>query len=243
MVAERLLYLPDIQINIDPLSRPRYIEELLRRDGLTGIVEDPNAAYCPLSLTSTPDELKPIIRRRQDVLMQVLQEAGITAYDPGSSPFSPDAGLTIGPDEIYRVDTGRVVSARFCVSHDILPSTGFGEEEEVARAYNKILVILHDEGIRTSRMQVNRSIHLQYSHFDDQAKEFVEVFRFLRQFEPGMGFNREAPALLGFNSQGAVDLAEAVYSNFPHLKYKFDGKVPIVKFSVINPEIFRENRR
>jgi len=230
-----------IKIDVDPSSRRRYIEDLLRRDGLTGISEDPRAAYCAISLTSTPDELKPILKERQFILTQILEEAGISAYDPSSAPFSPDRGLEIGPDEIYRVDKGKLVGARFFVTHDILPSTGVGVEIEAARMYNRISVVLHDAGIRTSRMQANRTIHLWYNGFAAQAEEFVRVFQFLQGFEPGIGFDNGVPVLLGFDTQGrTVNLEQAVYSRFPQLQYHYNGQIPIVQTRVINPQIICE---
>jgi hypothetical protein len=47
-----------IKVVMDPKQRQEYIDMLLRLDGLSHIQEDPTAAYCPISLTSTPDELK-----------------------------------------------------------------------------------------------------------------------------------------------------------------------------------------
>ncbi len=176
---------------------------------------------------------------QQQLLMNVLQKAGITPYDPYSAPFSPDAGLTITPDEIYRYDKGRVVGARFFVTHDLLPSTGVGVEAETARVYNKIAVVLHNKKIRTSRMQTNRTIHLMYDDFEKQQKEFIKVFHFLKQFEPGFGFDNGEPVLLGFRKNNTVvNLEKETYTLFPNLKYIYDGTVPNAKLICTNKEIF-----
>lgn len=229
-----------LTIDKDPNSRELYLKELLKRDGLEGIEEDTHAAYCAISLTSTPEDLKPFLKKQQALLMNVLQKAGITAYDPGSAPFSPDAGLTIGPEEIYRYDKGRVVGARYFVTHDILPSTGVGVEEETARVYNRIAVILHHKKIRTSRMQPNRTIHLMYEDFEQQQEDFIEVFRYLQQYHPGIGFHHGTPVLLGFDKENkAIDLEEATYNKFPHLKYVFDGTIANVKLTCANLELFK----
>lgn len=231
----------NIVVEIGPESRPAFLEDMQRLDGLTGLTENPNSAYCALSLTSTPDELKPIQKSRQELLRDILKDAGIESYDPGSSPFSPDMGLHIRPDEIYRVDKGRIVTSRFFATLDILPSTGVGVEIETARAYNRIAVVLHDRAIRTSRMQPNRIIHLQYFDLESQRDEISMVFKELKQFEPGMGLDNGVPALLGFRKKMVVNLEKFIYDAFPDLKYVFDGNAPIVSLKARNPGIFVEN--
>jgi hypothetical protein len=209
--------------------------------GLSSIQESPTSAYCPISLTSTPDALKPITARRQETLLKALRESGITAYDPNSAPFSPDRDLTTAPDFVYRTDVGKIAGSRFFIGHDLLPSTGFGVEEQVAHTLNRVAIILHDAHIRTSRMQPSRAIHLQYENFEQQVEEFVRVFEFLKSFEPGAGFDNGVPALLGFDSQSkAINLEAAVYSRSPNLRYCFNGETPIVKFIPVNAEIFTE---
>lgn len=231
-----------IEVLLDPEERETYIEKLLRMDGLSDIQEDPQAAYCPISLTSTPEELKPTLKSRQQKLMSVLGEAGISAYDPASAPYSPDIDLSAPPGEIYRVDSGRVVSARFFSGHNILPSTGFGSETEKARIYNRISVILMDKSIRVSRMQPNRFIYLQYENFDEQSSDFISVFEMLQEYEPGMGLNNGLPVLLGFKKtgRGYVDLEDEVYNEFPELQYHYDEDLPIVKLKAENPGLFYE---
>lgn len=240
MFVENIVYARQgVQIDKGPFSRPFYLKQLLARDGLAGIKEDQHAAYCALSLTSTPDELKPILKARQSVLMDILTESGLTAYDPGSAPFSPDQGLKFGPEEIYRVDKGKIVGARFFTSLDILPSTGVGVEEETARNYNRIAVVLHDKAIRTSRMQPNRVIHLQYDDLEAQGAQFVQVFQLLQSFEPGIGFDHGVPVLLGFQGKKVVNLEKLIYETFPDLKYTYDGGMSIVQLKVKNIQVFK----
>jgi hypothetical protein len=234
-----------IKVDIDASERGNYLNNLLRLDGLSHIREDHYSAYCPISLTSTPEELKPFVQKRQKILMEdVLGEAGIKAYDPGSAPFSPDKDLSSQPNEIYVVDSGKIVGSRFFVGHNILPSTGFGIEFEKAKIYNRVSVILADKSIRVSRMQPHRAIYLEYSNFEEQAKDFVPVFERLKEYEPGMGFNGKLPVLLGFHKKTweVVDLEEMIYEEFPDLQYKFNGKTPIVKLRSENPELFYEHR-
>jgi hypothetical protein len=225
-------------------ERNDYLKRMLEVDGLSGIEEDPFAAYCPISLTSTPDGMKPILAKRQELLKGVLKSAGISEYDPGaSSQFSPDSNKNIEPWEVYKFDSAKVAGARFFTGHNILPSTGVGNEMEKAVKYNRIAVNLLDRGIRISRMLPFRTIYLAYDNFEKQADDFVEVFEFLKQFEPGMGFEDERPVLLGFdkNTNSEVNLEKETYVEFPKLRFRYDGSTDILKLGVDNPEILYEN--
>lgn len=236
----------EIKVVLDPEKRQKHIDILLALDGLSHIKEDPNAAYCPISLTSTPNELKEGIKSRQNILMNdILKKSGITAYDPGTAPYSPDTNLTSQPNEVYVVDSGKIVGARFFVGHNILPSTGQGIEAEKAKNYNRISVILIDKNIRVSRMQPHRAIYLQYTNFQEEKEQFVPVFEMLKEYEPGMGFNDNLPVLIGFEKNGSkiVDLEETIYKEFPHLQYNYNGNIPIIKLRSENPELFYENRK
>lgn len=233
-----------IKIILDPKKREQFIKKMSKIDGVPYTPEDPCAAYCPLSLTYTPDELKPIVSQRQQTLMNdILKPAGISAYDPASAPYSPDVNLYSLPSEVYAVDISKVISSRFFVGNDILPSTGVGVETGTAKIYSRIAVILKDKSIRVSRMQPHRMIYLQYDNLEKQKKELIKVFKLLQQYEPGIGFNGHVPALLGFDKKNSdvVDLEELIYNSFPHLQYKYEGTVPILKFRVENPELFYEH--
>ncbi len=230
-----------IAVALDPHKRIEYIDFLLAIDGLSHIQEDPKAVYCPVSLTSTPDELKPILAERQRLLTEIVSRAGLRAYDPATAPYSPDRNLSTQPNQIYQIDSGKIVGARFFVGHNILSSTGYGVEIQKAVQFNRIPVILMDSRIRVSRMQPHRAIYLQYEDFEKQADDFVKVFDLLQRYEPGMGFHNGIPVLLGFdNTGGIVDLEETAYTAFPHLQYRYDGSIPILRLRAENPQLFYE---
>lgn len=220
-----------IHIIANPSQRTTYLQTLLEHEGLSTITEDHDAAYCPISLTLTPEALKkPLLERQQILMDDVLRPAGITPYDPSSAPYSPDTNKTSLPDEVYRVDSGKILSARFFVGHHIIASTGFGVELEKAKVANRISVILMDASVRISRMQPNRTIYLQYTDFAQQISRFVEVFELLRQYDPGFGLEDGVPILLGFHKQtGSVENLELLIARqFPDLVYRYDGTVPIL---------------
>lgn len=234
-----------IKVVMDPQQRIEYIDKLLALDGLSHIEENPTAAYCPISLTSTPDELKTALQSRQNILMNnILKNAGITAYDPASAPYSPDKKIDYQPNEIYAADSGKIVGARFFVGHNILPSTGQGIEAEKAKFYNRIVVMLMDKNVRVSRMQPHRAIYLEYSNFEEEADQFIPLFRMLQDYEPGIGFNGSIPALLGFEKKGQkiIDLEEQTYKEFHQLQYKYRLNTSILKLCSTNPELFYENQ-
>lgn len=230
-----------ITVCVSARDRASYIDRILSVDGLSHVTEDPRAAYCPISLTQTPDELKPILKRRQDLLMDgVLKRAGITAYDPFSAPYSPDTNLTSLPGEVYQVDSSKIAGARFFVGHNLVASTGFGVELEKASKLNRMAVILYDRKIRISRMQPHRIIYLQYDRFEEQLDRFVAVFSLLSGFEPGMGFAHGVPVLLGYDGTSAVDLEALVYGRFPDLAYRYDGTADMLRLTAANPQLFTE---
>ncbi len=233
----------ELKITLDRKDRQKYIDELLAYDGLSHIRENPDAAYCPISLTQTPEAIKPFVLRRQKILGDVLNQAGIIAYDPSTAPFSPDTNLTSLPQEIYLVDSGKIVGARFFVGHNLMASTGFGVESEKATKLNRIAVILQDSRIRISRMQPDRTIYLQYSNFEEQASQFVKVFEMLTHYDPGMGLVGSEPVLVGFKKETgeAVNLEALVYETFPDLKFHYDGQQPTLRMDVVNPGLFYES--
>jgi hypothetical protein len=233
-----------LTVSMDPAQREKYIDQLLELDGLSHIKEDPNAAYCTISLTNTPDQLKEVVKNRQRILKDILGKVGITPYDPETAPFSPDRDLTTQPNQVYTVDSGKIVGARYFTSHNLLPSSGGGIEVEKAKTLNRIATVFMDKNVRISRMQPHRTIYLEYQNFEEQQKQFLSVFELLKEYNPGMGFNDKLPVLLGFHKQtgNVVDLEEKVYNEFPDLQYKYNGKVPIAKLKAENPEVFYEMR-
>ncbi len=232
-----------LKVVLDQKNRQKHIDSLLAQDGLSHVQENPSAAYCPISLTQAPNEIKPYLLRRQQILMEdVLAKVGITAYDPSSAPYSPDKNLTSLPQEVYLVDSSKIVGARFFVGHNITASTGYGVEVEKAVKFNRIAVVLLDKHIRISRMQPHRVIYLHYDNFEQQAVEFIPVFQLLKEYDPGVGFDGSESVLIGFHKKSGevVNLEKLVYQRFPEFKYHYDGTQPTVALRATNPEIFYE---
>ncbi len=234
-----------IKVLMDPVQREAHLKQLLKLDGLDNVEEDPFMAYCHISLTSTPQELKKHVKARQETLInKVLVPSGLKAYDPATAPYSPDVGATNEPTIVYKVDASKIAGARFFTGHNILPSTGQGVEAEMAKNYNRIAVVLIDKNIGVSSMQPPRMIYVEYENFEEQAKGFVPLFEMLQEFEPGMGLNNGFPVLLGFEKRGGkiVDLEELAYREFPELQYHYNPETPVIKLRAENPELFYETR-
>jgi len=232
-----------IEVIVSNNERKKYIDNLLHIDHLSHIVEDSRAAYCPISLTQTPEEIKPFVKERQNILLTVLKKAGLTGYDPYTAPYSPDTNLTSLPNEVYQVDSAKIVGARYFVGHNLTASTGFGVELEKATKFNRLAVILYDKKIRISRMQPHRIIYLEYESFEKQQSDFISVFQLLQEYEPGIGFHNTMPVLLGFKGKEIVDLEELMYKTFPHLAYRYNGAMPTLTLKAENPELFYEHKR
>ncbi len=229
-----------------PTQREEHLGAYLKRRGMSHIKENPNAAYCPISLTSTPSELRNILASRQKTLIdEVLAPVGITGYDPENAPYSPDNNKTAQSDEICMVDTGKIIGARYFIGHSILPSTGMGVELKTAEFLNRIIVLLTDNNIRDTRMKVLEGLNLGYDHFEKQTPEFIQVLKFLKNYSPGTGLKNGNPILLGFpnnNGSNPVDLEDAVSTTFPKLRYTHRAEIHPVQQAPINLEQFYEFR-
>ncbi len=232
-----------LKVVMDPEQRRQHLRTLLDLEGLFDVDEQAGTAYCPISLTSTPVELKPVLEKRQRELMSLLASVGIKAYDPGSSAkYSPDLNLDASHREVYFFDSARVASGEYFTGHKLLPSDGPSVESEIAKQLGKKSVLFLDKAIRVSRMMPSRTIYLAYDNFEVQADRIRQVFEMLKGFDTGMGLVANLPVLVGFPRAGGspVDLEDTVYKEFPELQFRYNGKVPIVKLKAENPELFYE---
>ncbi|NOZ81186.1 MAG: hypothetical protein GXP63_05950 [DPANN group archaeon] len=236
-----------IIVLMDPEQRKAYLQEQLNIDGINPVKENPQGAYAPIALTSAPKKIRKYLQSRQDILINdVLLPLGIIAHDPAKDKLSPYENPHIPHTDVHRGDTLKILQNRYFVGHNILPSTGVGDELEKAARYNRMAVILMDKNIRISTMLPHRIIYLQYDDFSEQKKEIADVIMVLQQFDPGMGLEDDVPVLLGFekqNGSGIINLEKTIYQEFPHLRYDVDGNKDIVQFSVKNPQIFSEYKK
>lgn len=238
------LFTMTLKIMMDTKQREKYLQMMLALDGLN-LEENSSGAYTPISLTNTPDELKPVLKNRQELLKSALREANIDSYDPATNKkYNPDSSREAPYTEIYQVDTMRVAANRYFVGHLLTPSTGQGNEAEKARVLNRVSVMFLDNNIGVSRMMPFRTIYLGYDCFDDVVGEAQQVFELLNEYDPGLGFNSDVPVLAGFPKNGGqpVDLEQKVYKEFPHLQFHYNKDTPILKLRAENPELFYELR-
>jgi hypothetical protein len=245
----------DFTVVMDPKKREKEIQMLLYRMGLSGVEEDPNSCYCGLALTTVPEDLKkPVVGRRQNILMELISQAGLKGYDPASSEkYSPDLNQDADHREVYAFDKARVAAARYFAGHSFLASDGRSCEHSLAVILNKVAVVILDKNIKVSRMMPDTTIYLACDNFERQASEVKDVFEMLQGYDPGSGLVNyngpgnltQLPILLGFEKKGkgVVNLEEEVYKCFPQFRFIYDKNVPIAKLEVTNPEIFYENRK
>lgn len=234
----------EIEITIDLRERDAHIKKYLEINGLSHIQEDLSAAYCAISLTGVDKKvLGPILSSRQKTLKEkILAPLDIRGYDPKEAPYSPDNNPTAQRDEICKVDTGRIVGARYFAMISISPSTGMGVEMQKAEELLRMSVILTDNNITDSRMKAARIINLGYDNLEKQASQISQVFRMLQEYTPGAGLKNGQPILIGFPNKGGnpVNLEELTHSTFPDLRYTHRGEISPVKQKPTDPSQFYE---
>lgn len=238
------------QILYTPEDRKALQARKLEKDGMQYVREDPDIGYGIMPLTglgtnisAINEQIKSYIHERQRLLQNAMAHAGIDLYDPASAPYSPDIDLSAGPQQVYQTDSLRVAMARHVTFLDLLPTTGGGEELEKARDSGKFVHIIHDPGIRTSRMQPHGVLHLAIDDMAERQHELTAIFAFVHQFEPCIGLQDGVPAMMGWHSatNSYVNLEREVARYWPDLIYRYNAEVPIIQVSVLNPEIFDKN--
>lgn len=239
-----------IKVLMDPVQRDAFVQSLIHMDGLGSTREDPAVGYGIIALTGLGTNLSPAneqvktyLGNRQSILRLAMGKAGITLYDPASAPYSPDVNLTASPRTVFMVDTARVAMARHVSFTDVIASTGSGIELEKARRFGKFIYVFHDPEIRTSRMQPDRTLHLVAQNFGRLQNQFIELFQFMQEYDPCIGFDGDMPAMLGAHKQtgSVVNLEEAVARRWPDLMYEYDGTKPLLMMACLNPDLFLEH--
>jgi hypothetical protein len=235
------------QIHYTPEDRKTLQAYKLVKDGLQEVDEDPHIGYGIVPLTglgtnisAVNERVKNYIQERQHMLQYAMKKAGITLYDPASAPYSPDLDLSAGPEEVYQTDSLRIAKARHVTFLDMLPTTGGGEELEKARDSGKFVYIIHDPAVRTSRMQPRGTLHLAIDDMVAKQDALIGLFAFVHQFEPCIGLQDGAPAMIGRHSETGeyANLEREVAHHCPDLIFSYNPNAPIVQMSVLNPEIF-----
>jgi hypothetical protein len=213
------------KILLNPEQRQNHIKGVLELDGLSHIEENPKACYCAVPLTGVPESERLVISHDHDIIKESIVKAGISIYDPKDSKMNPWVGIHDKPEKVYTSDTIQVATPRFFEFTNIGASTGAGIEQEKARRYIRIPVILTKKGRYVSRMSTGMSeiILLEYDDIDKQANLITKVFKELLKFEPGVGIcKKHGNVLIGFNNKGGiVCLKGLIESSFPELKYNF----------------------
>ena len=227
----------EIKVLQSPQDRIRLQIYKSTEQGLSTGKEMANAAYCPISLTQTPENLRELVASQQKTLLKILESAGIQAYDPLTAPFSPDQNIDYSPEEIYKQDLTRIHMARFLVGIHSNASTGFGVEWQAAVDLYKVPIILVPQGLRISRMQPQPSIILTFSNLETQADTFKDIFEICQTFQIGKGLQNNKPIILGIQGRNHYNLAEVIYTAYPELKYEHDPQKPTLITQALNPDI------
>lgn len=228
-----------LEILLDSVTRQEHISHSLRLRGLSNVCEDKNKAYCPMSLTAIPDNVRNVMLFRQDIIRNILSDVSITTHEASKILLSPDKSPNATPQEVYRYDLSKLASARFFVAQMLLPSTGIGVELEIARDLNRFGIVLIDRNIKGTRMLPSGLIYLTFSNLKEEASAIKDVFSYLKTFEPGMGMSDQI-VLLGFSGEGeVVNLNRKIEEMFPTLAFRYSGSKPKLNFKVENPDLIQ----
>lgn len=221
-------------------SWKEYIDYYKSINGIIDIDELEDAAYCPVSITSTPENLRDVISQTHNTLIEILKNAGINAYDPATAPFSLDNNPDASPDEVYRADLTRVAMARYVVGVNLIPSFGMGVEFQAAVDMNKFAVMLLNKNVRVSRMQPHRLIRLAYDDLNQESEGIQQVFELLKEYDPiitdEIPYNDQAG--IHKETREVVNIEKIIADKFPQFIYNYSVDIPGADIHVKNPEIF-----
>ncbi|RJR14760.1 hypothetical protein C4579_04005 [Candidatus Microgenomates bacterium] len=222
-----------------PEFRNQLVQLAFARKTLFNVVEDPDAAYLFLSLTTTPKDLRGIVRLRQDTFARITNSVGIVEYDPGTAPLAPEKSPKATREQVYRKDCYEIACARFFIGFDMLPSKGVGVEMEVADEFNRLGIIVKDSRIGTSVMEPVTLVQVVVDDLYQERAQLALVFEHMHQYQPGIGFHRGINRLIGIHRENGsmVDLQEEINQKFPQFNPEGRLHAPPVQLAAINPEM------
>ena len=138
--------------------------------------------YISGALTHVPnlDELRILYEE----LGAVCQAFGLSPYIPHKYT-DPQNNPNIAPSEVYSRDRAAVESSALLLAHVTLPSTGVGQEIEIAHQKGIPILLLYEKGSEPSRMvRGNPSVvgEIIFSTYEEAKAKLAEwLARFRRQ--------------------------------------------------------------
>ncbi len=225
-----------IIVTLRPEDRKEYLKALNRLWNLNGITENPKQVYLPVPMTGVPENLIEKIREKIKKLKGILEASGLEVYNPYTGLYTEFRNWEASPREVTLHDYKTILASRYLVALNVTASTGAGMEKVFGELFNKVVVDVSFEGIAISKMQPLAGIRISVSNLEEQT--LTSFFRFIQDFEPGLGYfdGSDGAVLLGFQGGKVYPLEQKVWEEFPDLRYSFNADAERIKTTCLNPD-------
>jgi transcriptional regulator with XRE-family HTH domain len=143
----------------------------------------PLSAYLACALTGLKEDQRNYLFKISDVISESCEKVGIELYQPRHST-DPIKHSDVTPSQVYDNDKKEVV-----LKSDLLihladhPSTGVGEELELARAALLPMLLIYPAHVKVSRMVLgipSLMVHIAYKTIDDLQSQLANCLFDLR---------------------------------------------------------------
>jgi transcriptional regulator with XRE-family HTH domain len=137
-------------------------------------------------LSNVTDAERQLLYQLSDIVSEVCKDADIELYQPRHHT-DPKLHADVSSTEVYEKDTNRVLNSDILIHLCHHPSTGAGEELELARAALVPIILIYPDHLKVSRMILgipSLIIEIVYKDIDDLQSELTNaLFDFRPLFE------------------------------------------------------------
>jgi len=241
------------KVLLRPEERPLYIRQLLDFDGMSGVEEIPDLAYCaqPLTdLTILENQFSAYnfqgaqayvkvnieeIKSWHNSLKDYMKKSGMQVYDPGEVTHpkifisQPQITPTQGPRTVFDIDVTKVLQGRVFEYTNLWGSTGAGIEESWAVRYNKIPFVVVKKDKYASRMGTGhrRTIVVAVDNVQNRERDLVSLFKKTSSLDSGIGTcENHGNTLLLFEDGKPLCGDAYIHEMYPQLEFEFEKTIP-----------------
>ncbi len=135
--------------------------------------EFPLEAYLACALTGLTEEQKQYMFQLSDVIQTICSTHDINLYEPRKKT-DPVHHPDVSDAEVFRIDRERVLKSDLVIHLCHYPSTGAGEELEIAHNALIPIILISHESTRVSRMITgipSFKIHIMYNEPEEMRQE------------------------------------------------------------------------
>jgi transcriptional regulator with XRE-family HTH domain len=146
----------------------------------------PLKAYLACALSNVAETERQLLFKISEIVSEICKDAGIELYEPRQHT-DPKLHAEASSTSVYETDTSRVLNSDLLIHLCHQPSTGAGEELEIARAALLPIILIYPDHLKVSRMILgipSLIIQIAYKEIDDlQADLTSALFDFRPLFE------------------------------------------------------------